>query len=243
MEVKEANSILPQTLLGDKEKVVAGTGDRLMKTLVTASFAAVTLLAGAAHAEDFSPNAKGDFIVHARLTQVAPDKDAPILTAAGAASGLKAHVADDVKPTLGFTYFLTDKVAVEAILGTTQHDIRAQGAGTDVLVHTAWVLPPVVTLQYHPLPAARVSPYVGAGVNYMLFYSNRDKNGFTVTLDDGFGYALQAGVNVKLKGAWLLNADVKKVWFNTDAKINGGALKSSVDLNPLVSSIGISRKF
>ena len=115
--------------------------------------------------------------------------------------------------------------------------------GTDVLVHTAWVLPPVVTLQYHPLPAARVSPYVGAGVNYMLFYSSKDKNGFTVKLDDGFGYALQAGVNVKLKGPWLLNADVKKVWFNTDAKINGGALKSSVDLDPLVSSIGVSRKF
>ncbi len=214
-----------------------------MKTLATATFVAAALLSGVAQAQDFSPNAKGDFIVHARITQVAPDKDAAIVTAAGASSGLKAHVGDDVKPTLGFTYFLTDKVAVEAILGTTQHDIRAQGPGTNVLVHTAWVLPPVVTLQYHPLPAARVSPYVGAGVNYMLFYRNHDKNGFAVKLDDGFGYALQAGVNVKLKGAWLLNADVKKVWFSTDAKINGGALKSSVDLDPLVSSIGFSRKF
>ena len=214
-----------------------------MKKFVVASVAFAALLGGAAQAQEFSPNAKGDFIVHARITQVAPDKDAAILTAAGASTGLKAHVANDVKPTLGFTYFLTDKVAVEAILGTTQHDIRAQGPGTDVLVHTAWVLPPVVTLQYHPLPAARVSPYVGAGVNYMLFYSSKDKNGFSVKLDDGFGYALQAGVNVKLKGPWLLNADVKKVWFNTDAKINGGALKSSVDLDPLVSSIGVSRKF
>ena len=214
-----------------------------MKKFAAASVAFVALLAGAADAQDFSPNAKGDVIVHARLTQVAPAKDAAILTAAGASTGLSAHVDDDVKPTLGFTYFLTDKVAVEAILGTTEHDIRAQGPGPNVLVHTAWVLPPVVTLQYHPLPAARVSPYVGAGVNYMLFYSNKDKNGFTVKLDDGFGYALQAGVNVKLKGPWLLNADVKKVWFSTDAKINGGALKSSVDLNPLVSSIGVSRKY
>jgi outer membrane protein len=214
-----------------------------MKKFVVASVAFAALLGGAAQAQEFSPNAKGDFIVHLRVTQVAPDKDAAILTAAGASTGLNAHVDNDVKPTLGFTYFLTDKVAVEAILGTTQHDIRAQGPGANVLVHTAWVLPPVVTLQYHPLPAARVSPYVGAGVNYMLFYSSKDKNGFTVKLDDGFGYALQAGVNVKLKGPWLLNADVKKVWFNTDAKINGGALKSSVDLDPLVSSIGVSRKF
>jgi outer membrane protein len=214
-----------------------------MKSLLISTAAATLLLAGAAHAEDFTSNAKGDLIVHARLTQVAPDKDAAILTAAGVASGLKAHVENDVKPTLGFTYFLTDKVAVEAILGTTQHDIRAQGPSTDVLVHKAWVLPPVVTLQYHPLPKARVSPYVGAGLNYMLFYGEKDKNGFKVKVDDGVGYALQAGVNIKLKNSWLINADVKKVYFDTDAKINGGALKAKVNLDPLVSSIGFSRQF
>ncbi len=214
-----------------------------MKSLLISAAATTLLFAGAAHAEDFTPNAKGDLIVHVRVTQVAPDKDASIVTAAGVASGLKAHVENDVKPTLGFTYFLTDKVAVEAILGTTQHDIRAQGPGTDVLVHKTWVLPPVVTLQYHPLPNARVSPYVGAGLNYMLFYSDKNKNGFTVKVDDGVGYALQAGVNIKLKNSWLINADVKKVYFDTDAKINGGALKAKVKLDPLVSSIGISRQF
>ncbi len=214
-----------------------------MKTAILSVLALGVLGAGAADAQDFTANAKGDFIVHARLTQVAPAKDAPILTSAGANSGLKAHVGNDIKPTLGFTYFLTDKVAVEAILGTTQHDIRAQGPGTDVLTHKAWVLPPVVTLQYHPLPAARVSPYVGAGVNYMLFYKNSDKNGFKVKVDDGFGYALQAGVNIKLRNSWLVNADVKKVFFSTDAKINGGALKAKVDLDPLVSSVGVSRQF
>ncbi|WP_297510414.1 OmpW family outer membrane protein [uncultured Caulobacter sp.] len=214
-----------------------------MKTAILSLAALGALGVGAANAQDFTPNAKGDLIVHARLTQVAPDKDAPILTAAGAATGLKAHVKDDVKPTLGFTYFLTDKVAVEAILGTTQHDIVAQGPGTNVLVHKTWVLPPVVTLQYHPLPAARVSPYVGAGINYMLFYGDKDKNGFTVKVDNGFGYALQAGVNIKLKNRWLINADVKKVYFNTDAKINGGTLKAKVDLDPLVSSIGLSKQF
>ncbi|WP_184719786.1 OmpW family outer membrane protein [Caulobacter sp.] len=214
-----------------------------MKTVILSAIAATALAGGVAQAQDFSPNAKGDLIVHVRATQVAPADDAAILTAAGVNSGLKAHVKNDVMPTLGFTYFLTDKVAVEAILGTTQHDIRAQGPGTDALVRKQWVLPPVVTLQYHPLPAAKVSPYVGAGINYMLFYSGKNKNGFKVAVDDGFGYALQAGVNVKLKGDWMLNADIKKVYFSTDAKINDGALKAKVDLDPLVSSIGFSRKF
>jgi outer membrane protein len=129
------------------------------------------------------------------------------------------------------------------IAGTTQHTVKAVGAGTDVAVHKTWVLPPVVSLQYHPLPGARFSPYVGAGLNYMLFYSGKDKNGFTVDLDNGFGYALQAGADIPINAAYSLNIDVKKVWFDTDASINGGALKSRVKLDPLVASVGFGRRF
>lgn len=88
----------------------------------------------------------------------------------------------------------------------------------------------------------RISSYVGAGVNAMLFYSGKGKNGL-VDLDDGFGYALQAGADVGIQGPWSLNVDVKKVWFETDAKINNGALTSSVNLDPWVGSLGVSRKF
>lgn len=48
-----------------------------------------------------------------------------------------------------------------------------------------WVLPPVVALQHHLAPAARVSPCVGGEVNYMLFYGGSDKNGFKLKIDDG----------------------------------------------------------
>ena len=77
----------------------------------------------------------------------------------------------------------------------------------------------------------------------MLFFNGEDRNGFEVELDDGFGYALQAGADVAISGPWTANFDVKKVWFNTDASINGGALKSDVNLDPWVVSIGIGRKF
>ena len=146
-------------------------------------------------------------------------------------------------PTLGFTYFLTDHLAVEAILGTTRHEIRAQGGTTNVAVHKTWVLPPVVTLQYRPLTQGNISPYVGAGVNAMVFYGGDDKNGFEVDLDDGFGYALQAGADIGLRGPWSVNVDVKRVWFNTDADINDGALAADVDLDPWVVSVGVGRRF
>ena len=216
-----------------------------LKTLILTA-AAVAAFAAPAMAQTttaWEMPKKGDFIVTGRVTDVFSQADNAITTAAGADTGLKVDVGDSVMPTLGFTYFLTDHLAVEAILGTTKHDIRAQGGATDALVHETWVLPPVVTLQYRPLSSGRISPYVGAGVNYMLFYSGKDKNGFTVDLDNGFGYALQVGADIGIQGPWSLNVDVKKVWFNTDANINDGALKSDVDLDPGVGSVGVGRKF
>lgn len=186
---------------------------------------------------------KGDFLVTARLTNVSSSADNAITTAAGEDSGLRVDVADSTMPTLGFTYFLTDKFAVEGILGTTHHDIRAKGPDTDVLVHETWVLPPVVTLQYRPIQEGRFSPYVGAGVSYMAFYSGDDQNGFKVKLKDGFGTALQAGADIGIHGPWSVNVDVKKVFFDTKANINDGALKSDVELNPWVVSVGVSRRF
>ncbi|WP_296816712.1 OmpW family outer membrane protein [Brevundimonas sp.] len=189
------------------------------------------------------PIGQGTLIVTGRVTSVSSSADDPILTSGGAATGLHVDVGESVMPTLGFTYFVSDHWAVEAILGATQHEIRAQGPGTDVAVHETWVLPPVVTLQYRPTPNAQVSPYVGAGVNAMIFFSGDDMNGFTVDLDNGVGLALQAGADVQLTGPWSLNFDVKKVWFDTDATINGGALQSDVSLDPWVVSIGLARRF
>lgn len=207
---------------------------------------AASAIGGAAHAQTAEPwraPVAGDWIVTGRISNVSSGTDAAIETAAGAATGLNVDVGDSTMPTLGFTYFLTDHWAVEGILGTTKHEIRAQGGATDVAVLETWVLPPVVTVQYRPLSGERVSPYVGAGVNAMIFYSGDDLNGFTVDLDDGLGLAAQVGADIGLTGPWSLNVDVKKVWFNTDADINGGALRSDVDLDPWVVSIGLGRRF
>jgi len=201
--------------------------------------------AGAAHAADteFVPKKAGQIVVTTRITTVAPNEKGDILTAAGAPTGLHVDVNNDTVPTLGFSYFFTDHVAVEAILGTSKHKIKAVGPSTDVEVHDTWVLPPVVALQYHFNPAGKISPYVGAGINFMDWYSGKDKNGFTVRLKNGAGTALQAGVDVALKGHWALNLDVKKVFYKTDATINGGALTSKVKLDPTVASIGLAYRF
>lgn len=214
-----------------------------MTTKLVIAALAATLAAGAAQAQDFQPKAKGGIVVNMRVTEVAPQGSDPITTLAGASTGLRAKTNYDVMPTLGIAYFLTDNVAVDLTLGTTNHTVRAKGPGTDIKVKETWVLPPVVALQYHFAPQAKVSPYVGAGVNYMIFYSGSDKNGFNLKIDDGFGAALQAGVDIAMKDRWTVNLDAKKIFFETDAVDRTNGIKSKVTLNPWVLSAGVGYRF
>jgi outer membrane protein len=216
----------------------------MFKTKALLAAAGALALAAAAHADPaFTPEAKGTLVVTVRVTDVSPQSNAPILTSAGADTGLRAQVGYDVMPTLGFTYFLTDHIAAEAILGSTQHHVSATAPGVNAPVRDEWVLPPIVTLQYHLAPKSRLDPYLGAGVNYMLFYAGHDYAGFHTHLKDGFGWAVQGGLNYAVAGPWSLNLDAKKVFFKTNATINGGALTSHLALDPWVLSAGFSRRF
>lgn len=220
------------------------------KPLLAAALSALAF-ASAAHADAQAPAGgditvgkhKGAILVDLRATDVDPVGGSPITTAAGAATGLAVHVDSDVIPSLGIQYFLTDHIAAELILGTSKHTISAVGGGASTVVRKTWVLPPTLTAQYHFAPQSRFSPYVGAGVNYMIFYSGKDYGGFTVRTHDGFGPALQAGADYAVNRRVNLNLDVKKIFFRTDASIDGGALKSHVQLDPWVISGGVGLKF
>jgi outer membrane protein len=214
-----------------------------MNTKMIGLAAAALAIAGAAQAQTFTPKAAGHFMLNVRVTDVAPVGKHDIDTLAGASTGLKAQVSDSVMPTIGLTYFITDNIAVEAIAGTTKHTVSAVGPGVDVNVRETWVLPPVVSLQYHFMPKSRFSPYVGAGVNYMIFYNGKNLNGFHLKLKDGFGAALQAGADYAISGPWSANVDVKKIFFESDGKDAVAGLKTRVKLNPWVLSAGVGYRF
>lgn len=216
------------------------------KSLFAAAGLAAFAMCSAAYADDFQPAHKGTWIVDVRASGVLPSTSDAITTAAGANTGLHVHVTDDYKPTLGFTYFIADHFAIEAILGTSHHEIRAQGPGTDILVRDTWVLPPVVTLQYRPLSkTSPISPYVGAGVNAMVFFAGENKSGLSTHLNDAVGWALQAGFDAPVAHNWTVNADVKKVFVETTAKVDTGEgdLYSHVHLDPWILSVGVGHKF
>lgn len=102
-------------------------------------------------------------------------------------------------------------------------------------------LPPTLTAQYHFLPTGTLRPYVGAGINYTNFSSVDLPGSFNVKRGS-FGWALQAGVDVKLTDKLFLNVDVKKVQIHADVT-NAGAAVGTLKVDPVLVGIGIGYRF
>lgn len=216
------------------------------KSVLEAGLAcAMMAAAGPAQAE------AGDLLVRVRGIVVAPTENSSEVLPAF--PGSEVAVDNAVMPELDFTYMFSDNIGAELILATTKHHASGRGTldGTGKLVST-WVLPPTLTLQYHFAPKASVRPYVGAGVNYTIFYSEDATNALEdavgptkVSMDDSFGYALQAGLDFDLSDRVFANIDVKYVDINTTAKLNtGGAInRVKIDLDPIIVGIGLGMRF
>lgn len=193
---------------------------------------------------------QGDVLLRARGILVAPTEESGGIEPTF--PGEEVSVSNSFAPELDVSYFLTDNLALELIAATTKHDVNGKGALEPIgeLADT-WVLPPTLTLQYHFAPKSKIRPYVGAGLNYTLFYSEdasgdlEDAIGETdVNLEDSFGFALQAGVDFDLSDKIFLNLDVKYIDIDTKAKLATGQLENrvKVSLDPIVFGVGLGIK-
>lgn len=130
--------------------------------------------------------------------------------------------------------------ALELIAGTSKHDVDWHVGGGKVNLGSVRLLPPTLTAQYHFMPASRFSPYVGAGVNYTLFYDESHGSGNT-SIDYGnkFGYAFQAGFDYAIAGNWSVNFDVKKLYLKAkvDTRVGGAHVSADGHLNPWLVSV------
>ena len=181
---------------------------------------------------------QGPWMIRGRALIVVPQEDLNSSNALPASADVSIDTS--VVPEFDITYFFTPNLAVELILGTTPHDVKVTNPNVDL--GSVWLLPPTLTLQYHFAPEGRIRPYIGAGVNYTIFYGKDEPSGTTVDYDNAFGWALQAGVDIPIDEHWSLNADVKQVFLSTDVTVNG-AIKADVDINPTLIGIGVGYRF
>lgn len=144
----------------------------------------------------------------------------------------------------------TDHIGVELIAATTRHSVHGkQGvtAGIGEVVNT-WVLPPTLTAQYHFNPKGKIRPYVGAGINYTVFWNEKATSELTaavgptrVHVNDSVGYALQGGVDIDLNKRFFLNLDAKYIDMSPRARLDTTALGTQTvrtRISPFVIGVG-----
>lgn len=196
---------------------------------------------------------KGDVLVRLRGIVVIPNESSSGITPTFPTETVK--VSNSVMPEIDFTYMLSKHVGTELILATTKHDASGRTGTTGSIgkLASTWVLPPTLTLQYHFAPDGPIRPYVGAGVNYTIFYSEKASQGLEaavgktdVHMSPSFGYALQAGVDVPLSERTFLNFDVKYIDMDTNTRLTTTAIGTQtvrVHLDPLVVGVGVGMRF
>jgi len=166
------------------------------------------------------------------------DKSDPV---GGVGAADRVTVSNKTIPEVDISYFFTPNWSSELILTYPQkHDVSLDGTKIGTFKH----LPPTLTLQYHFMPAAQFSPYLGAGVNYTRI-SNVDLAGGALDLEkSSWGLALQAGVDYKIDKNWSLNLDVKKVQIRSDLSIAAtGTQISQVKVDPWLIGVGVGYRF
>jgi outer membrane protein len=191
-----------------------------------------------------------DWKARLRVINIAPnDSSSTILD-----TGTEVTVDSKATVEVDITMMLSESWGLELIAATAAHDLATSGGDLGgVNAGEVKVLPPTLTLQYFFATDGGWHPYIGAGVNFTLFYDYDLSDALAgvgatdVDFDESFGFAGDIGVDIDLNEKWLFNLDVKYIMIDTDATIEvagGGSLDTiSVDIDPWVYGIGVGVRF
>lgn len=219
-----------------------------MKTAIALAAGLAIATPAAAQTADTGIKA-GDVLLRARAIMVAPNERSGEIVPTF--PGERVSINNSFMPEVDVTYMATDSIGFELIASTTKHHASGTTGTTGSIGRLAstWVLPPTLTAQYHFNPSGAVRPYVGAGVNYTIFWNEKASNGLEaavgrtrVRMKDSFGLAAQAGIDIDLSPRTFLNLDVKYIDIDTTARLATTAIGTQrvrVNLDPLVFGVGL----
>ncbi|HDR0997141.1 outer membrane beta-barrel protein [Pasteurella multocida] len=172
----------------------------------------------------------------------------PILVVPNASTNhnvFKFDVNSNAQLGLTATYMATDNLGVELLAATPfSHEITLG----NTLVGKTKHLPPSLYAQYYFLDKdAKARPYVGAGVNYTTFFSEKAVlNGVTdLKLKDSWGPAFNAGVDIQVADNLFLNTAIwyAKIKSKATFKLGDVEHKVNVKLDPTVFFVGLGYRF
>ena len=166
----------------------------------------------------------------------------------GTVAGGDVTISNAAVPELDFSYFFNENFAAELILATATHNVGAYNTALgNINIGSVSLLPPTLLAQYHK-QFGKFKPYVGAGLNYTVFYgadSGSDEVK-SISYTNSLGYAFQIGADYQIGDNLYLNFDIKKLTLSTDVEAEtyaNGTVKTQVNINPLIVGLGLGYKF
>lgn len=228
-----------------------------MKKVLSVALAAA-LASGAMMAQAYE---KGDFVLRLGAVNVDPDSDSSNINLPGVPT-LNTEVDDDTQFGIIPMYMVTDHVGIELLAATPfEHDITLNGKGVNLNAGSTKHLPPTLTAQYYPRGGKEGwQPFVGVGVNYTIFFDEdtdkeldntlnaiigSDPSSTDLNLDNSFGLAFQAGVDIPFAKDWAISAAVWYIDIDTNAKVSTDVanVHFKTNIDPFVYHLGIAHRF
>jgi len=204
-----------------------------MKKLTALTLAAVL----ASTAAPVFAQSKGDITVGVGIAGVFPESNNGVL-----AGPTPIDVQNGYSVTITGEYFIADRIGIELLAAWPfAHDIDSGGAKIGEVKH----LPPTLSLQYHFVNNSKVTPFVGAGINYTTFVEDTAVGalaGNDLDLDDSWGLALHAGLDYEVSNNGALRADVRWINIESDVKLNGADI-GKAKINPWIVGVSYVHKF
>lgn len=213
-----------------------------MRGLGILAGAALMATTGLAGAQEVRGLRAGDMLVGFGAVGVLPTNGGTVGVIGG-----RPQASNSASPLLDFTYFITPNFSANLIAATTRHDVRVRGsAAGNVSLGHVWALPPTLTVQYHPMPNSRISPYVGLGLNATVFYGHGGGMPGVVQrvrVQSTVGVAPSIGVNYEISPNWVANLDLKWVMMQPNVSVNSGTIRARADINPFVLGATLRYRF
>ena len=156
----------------------------------------------------------------------------------------------------------TKNWGIELLAATPfEHNASATGQLSAVVddVAESKQLPPTLSAIYYFDSQSKFKPYVGAGINYTVFFDEKTTSeadaafqsvygltGGDLEIDDSVGLSFQLGADYEINKQWHLNASARWLDIDTEATItfdSGDKVTNDLDVDPMVYTIAVGYTF
>jgi len=175
----------------------------------------------------------GDWLVRVGASYVSPASDNHEIV----------DVESATSATFNITYMMTDVWALELLAAYPfKHDLELTD---ETKIGSTKQLPPTLSIQYHFRPTEKFQPYVGFGINYTTFSSEKTTGpleGTDLNLGSSWGLAGQIGFDVMLNDQWFLNVDARYIDIDSKGSLDGESI-GKVEIDPFIFGGHIGFRF